>query len=78
MSSPRPSRPRKYSCQTSQDHVTGISYRYEEQDDIVDMVFPPIGKNGLDPEVDVEQFSSFQFWRIPVMDMNTLDLEVFK
>ena len=55
--------------------VTSVACRYGEQDDIVDMVFPPIGKNGLDPEVDVEQFSSFPFWRIPVMDISTLDLD---
>ena len=70
----RLSRPRIYSPATllaSNNH----NCRYGEQDAIVDMVFPPIGNNGLDPEVDVEQFSSFPFWRPPLMDISTLDLE---
>ena len=41
----------------------------------MDMVFPPVGKYGLDPELDVEQFSSFVYWRLPLVDIQTLGLE---
>ena len=41
----------------------------------MDMVFPPIGKFGLDPELDVEHFSSFVHWRLPLLDIKTLGLE---
>ena len=41
----------------------------------MDMVFPPVGKFGLDPELDVEQFSSFVYWRLPLVDIQTLGLK---
>ena len=39
----------------------------------MDMVFPPVGKFGLDPELDVEQFSSFVYWRLPLVDRGLLE-----
>ena len=51
------------------------SLRYGEQDKIVDLVFPPIGHNGLDPEVDVEHFSTFAFWRLPLVDIDLSEID---
>jgi len=48
---------------------------YTEQDSMVDLVFPPIGKDGFDPELKIQEFSSFGFWRedFPVIDLDVLD-----
>ena len=42
---------------------------------IVDQVFPHIGKGGLDPELDADKYSSFAFWRDPLLDSDSLGLE---
>jgi len=36
---------------------------YTEQDSMVDLVFPPVGKDGFDPEFRIQEFSSFGFWK---------------
>jgi len=46
---------------------------YTEQDSMVDLVFPPIGKDGFDPELKIQEFSSFGFWR---EDFQAIDLDV--
>ena len=30
---------------------------------MVDLVFPPVGKDGFDPEFRIQEFSSFGFWK---------------
>ena len=40
---------------------------------MVDLVFPPIGKDGFDPELKIQEFSSFGFWR---EDFQAIDLDV--
>jgi len=49
--------------------------RYTEQDAMVDLVFPPVGKDGFDPEFKIQEFSSFGFWReaFPEIDQESLD-----
>ena len=51
--------------------------RYIEQDSIVDHVFPPTGKDGFDPEFEIQEFSSFGFWRSDIEDLNPEDLTDF-
>eukprot|EP00092_Neocalanus_flemingeri_P029079 GFUD01031566.1.p1 GENE.GFUD01031566.1~~GFUD01031566.1.p1 ORF type:complete len:914 (+),score=294.80 GFUD01031566.1:301-3042(+) len=36
---------------------------YTEQDSMVDLVFPTVGKDGFDPDSKLQEFSSFWFWR---------------
>merc|ERR1719361_1140976 len=38
---------------------------YDEQEEVVDMVFPLIGYNDFDPEFEIQKFSSFCFWFSP-------------
>ena len=49
-------------------------FRYTEQDGMVDQVFPPVGTL-FDPEFKIQEFSSFGFWREPLADIETLNLE---
>lgn len=48
---------------------------YTEQDAMVDLVFPPVGKDGFDPEFKIQEFSSFGFWRevFPEIDPASLN-----
>jgi len=48
----------------------------EQGNDLVDFMFPPLGiQDGFDPEFEIQEFSSFGFWRevIPVLDCSDLD-----
>ena len=42
---------------------------YDEQEEVVDFVFPLIGYNDYDPEFEIQQFSSFGFWRETLLDI---------
>ena len=44
-------------------------FRYDEQEEVVDMVFPLIGYNDYDPEFEIQKFSSFGFWRETLLDI---------
>ena len=35
-----------------------VYFRYDEQEEVVDMVFPLIGYNDYDPEFEIQKFSS--------------------
>eukprot|EP00092_Neocalanus_flemingeri_P029683 GFUD01032230.1.p1 GENE.GFUD01032230.1~~GFUD01032230.1.p1 ORF type:complete len:315 (+),score=103.38 GFUD01032230.1:43-945(+) len=48
---------------------------YTEQDTMVDQVFPPVGTL-FDPEVKIQEFSSFCFWREPLAEIENSKLEV--
>jgi len=50
---------------------------YTEQDSMVDLVFPPIGKDGFDPELKVQEFSSFGFWREGFQEIDSDLLDMF-
>ena len=43
----------------------------------MDHVFPPTGKDGFDPEFEIQEFSSFGFWRSDIEDLNPEDLTDF-
>jgi len=49
---------------------------YGEQDSIVDLVFPAIGYQQYDPEFQIQQFSTFGYWRetLPEFDLDSLQL----
>ena len=49
--------------------------RYTEQDAMVDLVFPPMGKDGFDPEFKIQEFSSFGFWRETFQEMDPESLD---
>ena len=51
--------------------------RYIEQDSIVDHVFPPTGKDGFDPDFEIQEFSSFGFWREDIGDLDQEELKSF-
>jgi len=48
---------------------------YTEQDAMVDLVFPPMGKDGFDPEFRIQEFSSFGFWRETFQEMDPESLD---
>jgi len=48
---------------------------YGSQCEIVDMFFPPSGKDGFDPEQKIQEFSDFGFWRETIAEVGTPDLE---
>jgi len=48
---------------------------YTEQDAMVDLVFPPMGKDGFDPEFKIQEFSSFGFWRENFQEIDPQSLE---
>ena len=50
-------------------------FRYIEQDSIVDHVFPPTGKDGFDPDFEIQEFSSFGFWREDIADLQPGELK---
>jgi len=50
---------------------------YTEQDAMVDLVFPPVGKDGFDPEFKIQEFSSFGFWREGFLEIDPEELEGF-
>ena len=54
-----------------------VMFRYIEQDSIVDHVFPPTGKDGFDPDFEIQEFSSFGFWREDIADVDPGELKVF-
>lgn len=54
-----------------------VTFRYIEQDSIVDHVFPPTGKDGFDPDFEIQEFSSFGFWREDIADLGPGELKEF-
>jgi len=50
---------------------------YTEQDAMVDLVFPPVGKDGFDPEFKIQEFSSFGFWREGFQEIDPESLDLF-
>jgi len=50
---------------------------YTEQDSMVDLVFPPVGKDGFDPEFKIQEFSSFGFWRESFQEIHPEALDAF-
>ena len=54
-----------------------FSFRYTEQDAMVDLVFPPVGKDGFDPEFKIQEFSSFGFWRESFQEIHPESLDAF-
>ena len=52
-------------------------FSYTEQDAMVDLVFPPVGKDGFDPEFRIQEFSSFGFWREGFQEIDPESLDVF-
>ena len=57
--------------------LTPDMFRYIEQDSIVDHVFPPTGKDGFDPDFEIQEFSSFGFWREDIADVDPGELKEF-
>jgi len=47
---------------------------YPEQNCVVDMVFPSVGDCGFDPDFNIQQFSSFGFWRQDFVEFDQLEL----
>ena len=43
---------------------------YIEQDAMVDLMFPPYGKDGFDPDFKINEFSSFGFWRDTMVELD--------
>ena len=50
---------------------TLLLFRYIEQDSMVDLVFPPIGKDGFDPEFKIMDYSSFGYWRENIEEVDS-------
>jgi len=44
---------------------------------MVDLVFPPVGKDGFDPEFKIQEFSSFGFWRESFQEIHPEALDAF-
>ena len=45
-------------------------FRFDEQESVVDFIFPLIGYNDYDPEFEIQRFSTFGFWRDTFSDYN--------
>jgi len=52
------------------------SYGY--QSEIADQYFPPMGKDGFDPDFKLAEFSDFGFWKETMPDIGTPELEDIK
>jgi len=53
---------------------------YIEQDSMVDLMFPPYGKDGFDPDFKTQEYSSFGFWRdldFAVVDVDPDEIQFF-
>lgn len=59
------------------DLIQNFTSSYIEQDSIVDHVFPPTGKDGFDPDFEIQEFSSFGFWREDIADVDPGELKEF-
>jgi len=44
--------------------------KFDEQESVVDFIFPLIGFNNYDPEFEIQRFSTFGFWRETFNDYN--------
>jgi len=62
------------SGQLKQELTPNFQTSYTEQDGMVDQVFPPIGKDGFDPDFRIQEFSTFGFWKdgLPEIDLDDL------
>merc|ERR1719481_574813 len=62
------------SGQLKQELTPNFQTSYTEQDGMVDQVFPPIGKDGFDPEFPSQDFASFGYWKeeVPEIDLEEL------
>ena len=45
------------------------------QSEVADYYFPPGGKDGFHPDLRIQEFSDFGFWKEPVPDILTPELE---
>jgi len=43
---------------------------FDEQESVVDFVFPSLGYNRFDPEFEIQKYSGFGFWRETFSDYN--------
>jgi len=43
---------------------------FDEQESVVDFVFPSLGYNKFDPEFEIQKYSAFGFWRETFSDYN--------
>ena len=43
----------------------------------MDHVFPPTGKDGFDPDFEIQEYASFGFWRSDIEELNPEDLKDF-
>merc|ERR1712179_159278 len=51
---------------------------YTEQGrDIVDFMFPSLDSDGFDPEFEIQEFSTFGFWRETVASLDSSDLHSY-
>jgi len=48
---------------------------YNEQNSVVDLVFPSVGESGFDLDFDIQQFSSFAFWRDNLLEVDPIELK---
>merc|ERR1719357_1845813 len=62
------------SGELKQELTPNFQTSYTEQDGMVDQVFPPIGKDGFDPDFRIQEFSTFGFWKegLPEIDLEDL------
>lgn len=44
---------------------------------MVDLMFPPYGKDGFDPEFKSQEYSSFGFWRDSLIEIDPEEMKVF-
>jgi len=62
------------SGELKQELTPNFQTSYTEQDGMVDQVFPPIGKDGFDPDFRIQEFSSFGFWKEAVAEVDLEEL----
>jgi len=44
---------------------------------MADLVFPPYGKDGFDPDFAIQEFASFGYWRDTIEDISPETLKQF-
>jgi len=62
------------SGELKQELTPNFQTSYTEQDGMVDQVFPPIGKDGFDPDFRIQEFSTFGFWKEAVAEVDLEEL----
>merc|ERR1719277_2124293 len=51
---------------------------FDEQESVVDFMFPSLGYNRISPDFKTQEFGSFGFWREPLPDLASPDIEALK